>query len=127
MNPFHTSSQVGELEKTHEEIIRMQNKMIEKKQNKLIEHSLKYNDFTDDDDADHFVDFGLVELNEKSAEDQDDRAWLKRFTSAPESENLLELDIDLDEDLEEEIDKDDDANSTTVLFHNGKAKIVPSD
>jgi hypothetical protein len=30
---------------------------------------LKFNDFTDDDDADHFVDFGLVELNEKSGED----------------------------------------------------------
>lgn len=60
MNPFHTSSQFGELEKTHQEIINMQNKMIESKKNKLIEHSLKYNDFTEEDDADHFVDFGLI-------------------------------------------------------------------
>lgn len=93
----------------------MQNKMIESKKNKLIEHSLKYNDFTEEDDADHFVDFGLIQVNEKIEDEQDDRAWLRRFTSsAPESDALLE------------IDKDDDANSTTVLFHNGKAKIVPA-
>lgn len=48
------------MEKTHQEIINMQNKMIESKKNKLIEHSLKYNDFTEEDDADHFVDFGLI-------------------------------------------------------------------
>lgn len=66
MNPFHSTSQFGELEKTHQEIIKMENKMIENKKNKLIEHGIKYNDFTEDDDADHFVDFGLVQVNEKT-------------------------------------------------------------
>jgi len=78
---------------------------------------LKYNDYTDDDDSDHFVDFGLIQVSEKTEEDLDDRAWLKRFTSAPESVTLLQLSEDKDEES---------ANATTVLFHNGKAMIVPA-
>lgn len=35
-------------------------------------------DLDDDEDNDHFVDFGLLELNEKlsTEEDFEDRAWL---------------------------------------------------
>ena len=120
MSPFHPTSQFGELQKAHNEIIRMQNSMIEHKKNKLIEHGKKYTDMesslNEDDDSDHFVDFGLVELNERSEEDLEDRSWLQRFSSAPESETLLQLSEE----------KDGDSNATTVLFHNGKAQIVPA-
>ena len=71
-------------------------------------------DLDEDEDNDHFVDFGLVELNEMTSsqeEDSQDRAWLNKFTSAPESDNLVQL------------DKDDE---THVVFHKGQAKIVPA-
>jgi hypothetical protein len=72
------------LERAHNEIIAMQNSMIEYKKNKLIEHGKKYTDISsdlnEDDDSDHFVDYGLIELNEQSEDGMDDRAWLRRFT-----------------------------------------------
>lgn len=84
MSPFHPTSQFGELERAHNEIIAMQNSMIEYKKNKLIEHGKKYTDISsdlnEDDDSDHFVDYGLIELNEQSEDGMDDRAWLRRFT-----------------------------------------------
>lgn len=72
MSPFQSLSLDGELQKTHNEIIKMQNSMIEHKKKKLIENSsdtFKPSTLYTDDDGD-FVDFGLVGLREQGFEHQ---------------------------------------------------------
>ena len=68
--------------------------MIENKKNMLIEHSKKYKSLTQssldgDDDSDHFVDFGLVELSERTGESLGDLEWMSRYSLNPTEENLV--------------------------------------
>lgn len=68
MSPFHPQSLDGELQQTHNEIIKLQNSMIEQKKKKLLEKSASSStagmiSSSLDDDGD-FVDFGLVGLHE---------------------------------------------------------------